>query len=380
MISVNNKLRRAADCRAICIPEGCTAYPRLVARFPQSMRHYYRDENSLAALIERLQREGISAKEAILIKHFEGRLFQMCPGSPGMICCNYRLVNTGFNCLYNCTYCYLQIYLNSWGIVLFSNMDDVVGEIAGAMSDLSGRVIRIGTGEFTDSLMWDEESEISARLIGALAAYPKLFFELKTKSANVDHLLPIENKARTVIGFSLSTHELARSYEQGASSVSERIEAARRVIESGFLAAFHFDPIIRTDRWREEYGEIFAMLESKIDFARVAWISMGTFRYAGQFKTIMQQNFPGERLSLEEFVSGLDGKFRYPYYMRREVYSHFRTGLEKISRVPFLYMCMENSSMWQDVFGKEYRNSDDLEADFSAHLERMFLAGAAGWQ
>lgn len=375
MTSVNNKknYRSIDDCRALCVPEGCSAYPDLQARFRTDERFVYRDEHELAALIEMLQARGIRAKEAVLIKKFDGRLFQMCPGSPGMICCNYRLINTGFDCLYNCTYCYLQLYLNSWGMVLFSNMDDVIAEIDQAMCDMKESVIRVGTGEFTDSLMWDECTGISARLIETCARYPKLFFELKTKSTHVDHLLPIRRKGNTVIGFSLSTPNLARRYEQGAADIVQRIDAARRAIEAGYLAAFHFDPIMIHDNWRDEYALTFAMLAETIDFFRVAWVSMGTFRYVGQFKPVMQANFPDEKLSVEEFVSGLDGKFRYPYTLRRDIYRHFRDELEKLGGHPFLYMCMENSSMWQDVFDRNYITSEDLEADFAAHLQTHFL-------
>ncbi len=376
MISVNNnkkKYRTIRDCRAICIPNDCNAYSSLVALFPDDTRYYYSSEQDLSRIIAALRQRGISAKEAILIKHFDGRLFQMCPGSPGMICCNYRLINTGFNCLYNCSYCYLQLYLNSWGIVLFSNLDEVVDEIAASMAAAGDRVLRIGTGEFTDSLMWDEYSDISRRLIEVLAAYPKVFFELKTKSENVDHLAGIRNKGNTVIGFSLSTQELAVVYEQGAASPDERINAAARAIDAGYLAAFHFDPIMLGERWREDYALTFAELAAKIDFERVAWISLGTFRYAGQFKTIMRRNFPEERLSLEEFVCGLDGKYRYPYHVRREIYRHFRTELENLGGNPFIYMCMENESMWKDVFDKNYNTSEDLENDFADHLKRHFL-------
>ena len=77
----------------------------------------YKDIYELNHIIQSLKKEGYNSKEVLILKKFKGRFFQKCPGSPGVICCNYHLINTCFNCLYNCTYCYLNSYLNSLVVV-----------------------------------------------------------------------------------------------------------------------------------------------------------------------------------------------------------------------------------------------------------------------
>ena len=70
----------------------------------------YSGESELGKLLKNLQGT-TGSKEVLILKEFRGRFFQTCPGTPGMICCNYRVINTCFNCLYDCAYCFLQMYL-----------------------------------------------------------------------------------------------------------------------------------------------------------------------------------------------------------------------------------------------------------------------------
>ncbi|HNW30979.1 MAG TPA: hypothetical protein PKN50_21060, partial [Spirochaetota bacterium] len=55
------------------------------------------DDGAMERTAEAVKARGIASKEAVILKKFPGRMFQKCPGSPGMICCNYLLVNIGFN-------------------------------------------------------------------------------------------------------------------------------------------------------------------------------------------------------------------------------------------------------------------------------------------
>ena len=120
----------------------------------------YRDDDDLTLKIKELKKR-FSSKEVLILKEFMGRKFQKCPGSPDVICCNYYLLNTCFNCLYNCTYCFLNSYLNSYGIVQFVNLEDLTDLIKNHCLEIN-KAVRIGTGEFTDSLMFDEVTSIAA--------------------------------------------------------------------------------------------------------------------------------------------------------------------------------------------------------------------------
>lgn len=333
----------------------------------------YRDEAQLHERLEHLRAEGLESKEVLVLGRFKGRLLQLCPGSRGMLCCRYRLINTCFNCLYDCAYCYLNSYLNSYGIFQFTNMDALRDELEGFYRDSDrDMVYRIGTGEFTDSLMFDELSGIAGMLIDAASNMDNVMLELKTKSSNVDHLLGIGAKGKAVLAWSLNTQRNIERYEAGTASLGERLDAAVRAAEAGYLLAFHFDPIIAGEEWRAEYGALVSALFSRINPEIVAWISLGCFRYGSGFKEAMRERFPDERLSLEEMFPGRDGKMRYLKPFRRTIYREMVSTIRAHAPKSYIYLCMEAEDMWRDVFGFSFAAPELFERDFGRHLRDSF--------
>ena len=332
----------------------------------------YDDEKSLGDVIDSLKSRDYPSKSVIILREYQGRRFQVCPGTKVMICCNYRLLNTCFDCLYNCAYCYLNSYLNAYGIVQFTNLDDLADEIVDKLPAQNELVYRIGTGEFTDSLMMDEVTGIAHDLIGRLVSRRDIMLEFKTKSDHVDHLLDIPDKGNTVLAWSLNTPFNISRYEEGTATLDERIAAAERAVRAGYYIAFHFDPVIRYPGFLDEYYRVIDRIFSRIDHTRVVWISLGCFRHSPGFKEIIRERFPDERMTLEEMFPGPDGKSRYLMKERADVYCSMLKKIRSYSEYPFVYMCMETAAMWEKVFNLELASSDELELVFSRHLRRMF--------
>ncbi len=335
----------------------------------------YADESELGALLEKFRAGGVASKEVLVLKPFRGRFFQMCPGSPNVVCCRYRLLNTCFDCFYNCTYCYLLSYLNFYGIMQFTNTGRLREELMQFIDDAdSDMIYRIGTGEFTDSLMMDDITGIGEELVTMCSAFPNIMLELKTKSSNIDHLLGIPNKGNAVIGWSLNTPRNIELYEEGTASLDQRVRAASRAEKAGYYLAFHFDPIILYDGWEEDYLRVIEELMTSVDPEKIVWISMGGFRFLPEFKHVMREHFPGEAITSQEMFPGIDGKLRYFKPVRLAMYRFFREHIEKYTRYPFLYMCMETPEMWDRVFGIRHQESSELELAFSHHLKTVFFS------
>ena len=330
----------------------------------------YEDESHLGLLISSLKKNGFDSKEVLILKEFLGRKFQKCPGSNNVICCNYYLLNTCFNCFYNCTYCFLNSYLNSYGITQFVNLDDL-GEIINDFTKEHPGILRVGTGEFTDSLMFDEVTGIAEDLISAIASNNRVFLEFKTKSANINHLADIKKKGNTVLAWTLNTDRNINLYESGGATLGERLNAAYQAQKAGFYTAFHFDPIIKYPDFIAEYSDVIEQMHKILLPGKTVWISMGCFRYSPGFKDIIKHKFPEEKLTLEEMFPGVDGKFRYISEERVFIFRELSERIKKFFPDTFIYLCMEDASVWFDVFKKEYCISEDLENDLSRHLQKM---------
>ncbi|RPI89222.1 MAG: DNA photolyase [Spirochaetales bacterium] len=368
-------MRRIEDIEIILYPDD-QRENELVKKFltiPGKRLHAYQTEEDLAGVIDAARREGRSSKEVLILKEFKGRFFQLCPGSPNMICCRYLLLNTGFNCLYDCVYCYLNSYLNSFGIVQFTNVFRVLDEISGFYGTCDrDQIYRVGTGEFTDSLMMDEITGIGKAIIEHASEMPNVMMELKTKSDNIDHLLDIDRKGNAVLAWSLNTQRNIDRYEKHSGSLASRISAASRAAAAGYFVAFHFDPVILYPEWAREYGDVIDAMYDAVPSERIVWISMGGFRYGPGFRDAVRVRFPDEDITAAEMLPGRDGKLRYFKPVRRNIYLTLADRIKAHGGRPFVYLCMEAADMWQDVFGKSYRSSTDLELDMSEHLKRHF--------
>ena len=282
-----------------------------------------------------------------------------CPGSAGHLCCNYLTIDLYEGCPIGCSYCIMKSYLNFKPVTVNVDTEAIGEEMEQLFDRFPGRVFRIGTGETGDSLFYDPLIELSADLVARAAVRENVFFELKTKTAYVDHLLSLEPKGKTVIGFSLNPEVVAAAEEGWAHPLIERLAAAQRAVRAGYLVSFHFDPIIRISGWEAQYKGVIEQLRV-FPAGRIAWISLGTVRYPGELASRM-----GERPYLfDEFVRCRDGKYRYLQPIRVAIYRTMRRLLAKVTSAP-VYMCMESPAVWKRVFGKLPSKIDSLCAIFS---------------
>ncbi|MCX7680061.1 MAG: hypothetical protein N2316_12715 [Spirochaetes bacterium] len=219
--------------------------------------------------------------------------------------------------------------------------------------------------------MFDNVTQIGNDLIAIASRYQHIMLELKTKSGNVDHLLEIPNKGNTVLSWSITTERNICKYEQGTAVLQERLFAIRKASQAGFFIAVHFDPIILYDGWESEYNHLIEILFENVNPDHIAWISLGGFRYTPAFKDVLKEIEPNEDMTLHEMFPGIDGKYRYFKPIRIEMYKFLLDRIRKFTAKPFIYLCMESSDVWEQVFGKRYTSSEELELDFSFAMKKF---------
>jgi len=294
---------------------------------------------------------GPSHKRMLFITEEKGRFLKRCPGTPGMKCCNLFVLNPIVGCTYDCTYCFLQAYQNEPYVTLYANIESLKQEVEGLIADNKGQVVRISTGELSDSLALEPLVDVSTRLVNLFAEMDGALLELKTKSTRIESLLHLDHRRRTVISWSLNPKSVAGSEEHGPPGPQARLRAAAAACEAGYPVAFHFDPIIRSEGCIQGYADLVEDLFNNVPQESVRWISMGGFRYTPAMKGLIKRRFPETRLFLQEFVPCPDGKYRYFSKHRIELYIELlRAVRARGPRVP-VYLCMEPAFVWRKVFG-----------------------------
>lgn len=285
------------------------------------------------------------------VVRFRGRFLRPCPGTRRYHCCGYRILHFGTGCSLGCTYCILQAYLNNPNLRLFGNTDDLFRDLQQDLLASPHTLFRIGTGEFTDSLLLDPWTGFSRRLVPFFARQTNAILELKTKTDFVKNLEDLHHRGRTIVAWSLNGASVVRGEEYGAATLQRRLEAARSCAQWGYHLAFHFDPMLDYPGWREEYGEVLNRLFDTVPSERIVWISLGAFRFMPQLKATIQERYPRSPILCGEFIKGLDGKMRYFRDIRVELYRYMVERIRNVDPALCVYLCMEGTDIWQEAFG-----------------------------
>ncbi|MBQ4438047.1 hypothetical protein II898_04145 [bacterium] len=297
-----------------------------------------------------------TAKKVLFFTENKGRFLKKCPGSKGVVCCNYYTINSVTGCPYDCSYCILQHYIgNNPFITVFLNKEKAIEEIVSFLAE--NCFLRVGTGELADSLALDHLLDESGFFIGELSKhslFERVQFEFKTKSAEVERLLEVKDvypDSNIVTGFSVNIPRFSSHEEPGTATLEERMTAAEQLQKKGVKVAIHFDPVLMLEELFDDYMQLIDSIFSRLDPEKIARISMGGFRHTlALTETIIERNPKSLLLRGEMFPSDSDNKLRYLAFVRRRFYTAFN---ERISRFfkgnPPLYMCMEKAFMWSDM-------------------------------
>jgi spore photoproduct lyase len=306
------------------------------------------------------------------------RLLDLCATyKPYYICCMVHVLRTVQNCPYRCSYCFLQDYLtDTERKKVFVNRQFVLETLKKTLDAEPQRLFRIGTWELGDSLALDEAYPQVAFLVETFSRFENAVLELKTKSARVSPLLGLRHNQRTVVSWSVNPEEIVRKEEQGAASMKQRIEAMRIVAQEGYLLGLHFDPMLYWPDWKNLYGELVEEIFNALPAERVAWVSMGTLRFASQLKRHILLNHPDTEVLQAEMVRASDGKMRYPRPLRVQMYRYLYSQLRRfIPDECIVYLCMEKAPVWQEVFGHSPEGPEALDRLFAENLYRRFSIG-----
>ena len=290
-----------------------------------------------------------SGKQVLFLTRNKGAFLKDCPGTRHYTCCGYRILHIGSYCTMDCSYCILQAYFHPPVLQYYINHEDMASELDRCLSEPG--IQRIGTGEFTDSLIWEPWTDLSRTLALRFARQDRAVLELKTKTVNINGLLDIGHRRKTILAWSLNTERVIRSEERGTASLNARLRAAAQGAQAGYPIAFHFDPVVITDGCEEDYRQVVERLFAAVPPEQIVWISLGAFRFMPDLKPVIQRRFPDSRIVYGEFIAGLDGKARYFKPLRMQVLQSLAQAI--LSRAPqtCVYLCMEDDEVWRYALG-----------------------------
>ena len=305
-----------------------------------------------------------TGKEVLWLTRNRGEFIKKCPGTRDYTCCGYQILHIGTYCTMDCSYCILQGYFHPPFLQYFINFDDLTTELDKRLADKE--TLRIGTGEFTDSLIWEPWSGLTSQLVARFARQNVSVLELKTKTVAVNQLEGLHHNRKTILAWSVNTPRIIQSQERGTASLASRLKTAARCCDWGYPVAFHFDPMIIYPGCAQEYIDVLDLILEHVAAENIVWISMGTFRSMPALHPIIRRRFPDSKITYGEFIPGLDGKMRYFKTLRIDLYRRMVDRLNAMAPDVLMYLCMESDQVWRQSFGFAPQEKGGLAAMLDA--------------
>ncbi len=281
-----------------------------------------------------------------------------CPvASPKTRCCNLLTLDAVDNCGYGCSYCSIQSFYDGKEI---SFDKDFANKLA-QLEINPEKTYHIGTGQSSDSLMWGNSHGVLDALLAFARKHPNIILELKTKSANVSHLLRNDIPRNILCTWSLNTETIINNEEHGTASLEKRLGAARAIADNGGIVGFHFHPMVQYDQWEKDYENVIDTLTRTFGPEEVALISLGTLTFIKPvIRDIRQRGIETQILKLP--LENAEGKLSYPDEIKLAMFSHaYHCFPKNWQEQVFFYLCMEHQRFWEPVFGFSYQNNDAFE-------------------
>jgi spore photoproduct lyase len=294
-----------------------------------------------------------AGKRRMVVMDRRAPFLMACPASSSeFACCGYLVLVLASNCPMDCSYCFLQEYLaDNPAFQVYANYANAFDELERATQRASGRALRVGTGELADSLAFDRMTGISRDLVEFCASRESLLLELKTKTDEIDNLLTVDPRGRTLVSWTLSPPRVFSSSEKRTASPAARLASARRVLEAGYKVGFHLDPVIAYPGAERDYIELLDDLFDTISPERIAYISLGGLRMTPALRSAARRRHPQDPLLCGEEVFAPDGRYRTFTPLRASLLRRLERRIAAASPAIMRYLCMEPPSMHRRVLG-----------------------------
>jgi len=274
----------------------------------------------------------------------KGQLVKQAPSAYGLSGEPHYYYVHAFNCIYECTYCYLQGYFHSPDIVLFLNHEEIKNEMKQILTLHPQKNVWFHAGEYSDSLALSHVSGELEHYYPFFKENQNAILELRTKSVNIRNLLKLTPLPNMIVSFSLSPDNRIKKTDLLTPPLFHRLKAMQKLKNQGFKLAIHFDPIIMSDDVIFLYKELIESIDSYINIPSIEYISLGVVRFTKDVFTSVKKNYPEADFLSSTFITSFDQKVRYSRPVRNYLLQEIKNIL-LIHQVheDKIYLCMEES-------------------------------------
>jgi spore photoproduct lyase len=263
--------------------------------------------------------------------------------SEDVICPHFVELKWAYGCPYDCAWCYLKgtfRFHPSKTLPVVKPYEKIELHTRKFLEEVKTPEI-LNTGEIADSLMHENGKLAFSKLIIPIFESQKLHKVLfLTKSSNVKNLLEIEPHNQVIISFTLNAIPVAEKWEK-ASPVLKRIEAAKKVFDTGYEVRVRIDPIVPIEDWSKHYLELLDIIFDNLVPER---ITLGSLR--GLQSTI---NGCTDKSWIKYLKESSNWGKKVDFGTRYDVYSGIIHELKTKYNFDKVALCKETMQIWNSL-------------------------------
>ena len=114
------------------------------------------------------------------------------------------------------------------------------------------------------------------------------------------------------------------------------------------------------ENYLEEYAKVYQTLQNTFTSKEVVLISLGTLTFIKPvIKKLRQRELKTKILQMP--FETINGKQSYSLDVKKEMFKHAYDNFKQWHGKVYFYLCMEDHTLWKDIFGYEYSSNNQFE-------------------
>lgn len=222
-------------------------------------------------------------------------------------------------CMGMCEYCYLNTQMGKKPYIkIHVNIEEILAKAKEYIEERTPETTIFEGAATSDPIPVEYYSRALKHSIEFFGKSNLGRFRFVTKYTDVDNLLGLEHNNNTTIRFSINTDRIISLYEHKTPSFYERINAAYKVLKSGYNIGFIIAPVFLYEGFESDYENLIDSIGLKFPEENISF-EIISHRFTKRAKENILNVFPKTLLPMEEEIRKFKyGQFGYGKYVYRD--------------------------------------------------------------
>jgi len=247
-------------------------------------------------------------------------------------------------CAFRCAYCGFGRY-----IVFYLDVERLVDGLDACFGDHPAQRL-YKYSNMTDLPPFEPELDAVRPMVERFSREQDRYLMLFTKSDNVDFLDALDHRGHTIISWSVTCDTASRLVDKRAATMHQRIIAMEKMQQAGYPVRARLSPIVPVANWREEYGELFDQLFSRVQpdlvtLELLGWMDVDDLLAIFARSLLDPEALRQAELAREELAGVHWGPFTQETH--EEVYSFCIDSVRRLAPQTPVSVCHGTAATWE---------------------------------